>query len=422
MKQEDKRLLRPCAVVAAILICALLLSTLLVTERGVCSENISWKLHANGRLKVEGSGMIPDYNTEADDPSPFYRRSVVNATLENGIASVGAEAFYKCLNMRSITLPQSVLSIGDLAFYGCDKLKTIDIDKNNPAYIFENGSLITADGSELLFHSPKASGKEYTVPETVNKIDAQAFHGCKTLKKITLSAGVNEIGDGAFTGCTKLAEIAVPERSAYAFDNGMLFNSAQTELIFCAPANGNGDLSVPEGVTSIRSEAFSGCRTFTEIALPAGLQTVGDRAFSGCSGLTKITLPASLNEIGDGAFTGCTKLTEIVLPENGNFIFADGALTDKSANALLFLAPAAQKDSFTLPENITAVGTRAFSGCSKLKSVTLPAGLKEIGDQAFYGCSNLGDIYFKGSEAAWNAIPGHTEALEDLKDVTVHFE
>ena len=416
MKQEDKRLLRPCAMVAGILICALLLSTLLVTERGVCSDNISWKLHADGRLSVEGSGMMPDYDTEADAPSPFYRRSVVNAKLEDGITSVGAEAFYKCLNMRSITLPQSVLSIVDLAFYGCDKLKTIDIDKNNPAYMFENGSLLTSDGSELLFHSPKASGKAYSVPETVNKIDAQAFHGCKTLKKITLSAGVNEIGDGAFTGCTKLAEIAVPELSAYAFDNGMLFNSAQTELIFCAPAAGSDTLSVPEGVTSIRGEAFSGCRTLTEITLPAGLQTVSDRAFSGCSGLTKITLPASLNEIGG------TKLTEIVLPENGNFIFADGALTDKSANALLFLAPAAEKDSFTLPENITAIGTRAFSGCSKLKSVTLPAGLKEIGDQAFYGCSNLGDIYFKGSEAAWNAIPGHAEALEDLKDVTVHFE
>ena len=51
MKQEDKRLLRPCAMVAAILICARLLSTLLVTERGVCSETISWKLHADGRLK-----------------------------------------------------------------------------------------------------------------------------------------------------------------------------------------------------------------------------------------------------------------------------------------------------------------------------------------------------------------------------------
>jgi hypothetical protein len=46
----------------------------------------------------------------------------------------------------------------------------------------------------------------------------------------------------------------------------------------------------------------------------------------------------------------------------------------------------------TLPEGITVIGERAFSGCNRLASVTLPSTLVNLGRYAFSGCSALTSI------------------------------
>ena len=317
MKQEDKRLLKPVLLIAAALTAALLLSTLIVTERGDCGENITWTLRANGRLTVHGAGQMPDYDAETA-PSPFYNRSVVTAEVQEGVASIGNAAFYGCLNMRKISLPQSVESIGERAFRGCSRLKTVVIDKDNPAYTFENGTLLSKDGGTLLFRSQQAGGKEYAVPQGVTGIAAEAFYGCKKLERVVLPNSIVEIGEGAFRGCARLTQIDVPDNADYAFTNGVLYGRNGASLLFCAPA--------------------------------------------------------------------------------------------------------AEKESFTVPESVSRVGEAAFSGCKALTSVTLPAGLESIGKEAFRGCTKLADVYFTGDEAAWNALPGAVAALADLENVTVHFE
>ena len=47
---------------------------------------------------------------------------------------------------------------------------------------------------------------------------------------------------------------------------------------------------------------------------------------------------------------------------------------------------------------ITAIGTKAFSGDTLLTSVELPLGLKEIGEFAFEGCTSLKRVIFPGNE------------------------
>ena len=303
MKQEDKRLLKPGMLIAAVLIAVLLLSTLIVTERGDCGENITWKLRANGSLTVQGSGPMPDYDAK-EDPSPFYNRSVVTADLLNGIASVGDNAFNGCLNMRKIHIPQSVTSIGEKAFSGCSKLRTVDIDKNNSAYTFGSGVLLTSDGSKLLFRSQRAGGKEYTVPQGVTEIAAEAFFGNKKLTRINLPEGLVSIGEGALRGCSKLTEITVPEKLDYKFEDGVLYGSDDTLLLFCAPAAGKESFTVPAGVKTLGASAFSGCRTLTSVTLPAGLTAVGADAFRGCTKLSDVYFQGTeeaWNKVSGGA-------------------------------------------------------------------------------------------------------------------------
>ena len=47
--------------------------------------------------------------------------------------------------------------------------------------------------------------------------------------------------------------------------------------------------------------------------------------------------------------------------------------------------------------NVTAIGERAFSGCSGLTSVIIPEGVTSIGEDAFSGCSGLTSINIPNS-------------------------
>ena len=64
------------------------------------------------------------------------------------VTSIGADAFYNCYSLTSITIPEGVTSIGDYAFYYCSSLTKI------------------------------------TIPESVNSIGAIAFYGCHSLKDV----------------------------------------------------------------------------------------------------------------------------------------------------------------------------------------------------------------------------------------------
>lgn len=70
-------------------------------------------------------------------------------------------------------------------------------------------------------------------------------------------------------------------------------------------------ITLPNSVTDIMDEAFSGCDKLTTITLSNQLETISKRAFYGCSSLESITLPESLKNIGEYAFGDCSKLSII---------------------------------------------------------------------------------------------------------------
>ena len=146
---------------------------------------------------------------------------------------------------------------------------------------------------------------------------------------------------------------------------------------------------LPDSLTAIGDNAFSGCTALREVVVGRNLQVIGSDAFAFCSSLRSLrtvddieddvlTLPASLTEIGGYAFRLCTSLrkvridAEISVIPNGLFDYCDAL------------------ESVQLPDSVSVIGSTAFMHCAKLR-LRLPAGLVSIGDHAFDGCTSLTD-------------------------------
>ena len=115
---------------AIILTIALMLSPITVAAEdpifsGGCGEFIMWSLSVGtGLLKISGTGDMYDGRPWVDEVGFKYIKSVV---IDEGVTSIGAQAFSNCQNLTSVQLPSTLEAIGDDAFNYCIALPEIEI-------------------------------------------------------------------------------------------------------------------------------------------------------------------------------------------------------------------------------------------------------------------------------------------------------
>ena len=100
-------------------------------------------------------------------------------------------------------------------------------------------------------------------------------------------------------------------------------------------------VTIPDSVTSIGRAAFIGCRSLTSVTIPDSVTSIGDRAFSGCSSLTSVTIPDSVTSVGASAFRDCESLERIVFEGDAAEV-GEAAFRDLSSNAKIFINPEAK--------------------------------------------------------------------------------
>ncbi|WP_455523292.1 leucine-rich repeat protein [Porphyromonas endodontalis] len=168
--------------------------------------------------------------------------------------------------------------------------------------------------------------------------------------------------------------------------------------------------TIPNSVTAIGDEAFSGCDSLTQITIPDSVTSIGNNAFQGCTSLTQITIPESVTSIGELAFAFCSSLSQITIPRpvysigenpfaglkielknlSPHFLVEDNVLF--SADKKRLISYCSTQSSYCIPNSVTSIGKAVFFQCTGLSQINIPDSVSSIGNNAFQGCTSLTQI------------------------------
>lgn len=113
--------------------------------------------------------------------------------------------------------------------------------------------------------------------------------------EVTINEGVTEVRQYLFEGCTLLTGVNMP-------------SSIMTIGFSAFSGTGVENITLPDGVTIINSQAFSQCKSLVNVHFSAALQSIKGSAFNSCTALRLIDLPSSVTGIEGYAFWNCRSL------------------------------------------------------------------------------------------------------------------
>ena len=352
------------------------------------------------------------YDVVALGEEAFYWATLSGVTIPSSVTQIKRGCFLFATLPATVNVPASVTDIEALAF-AANGLTNINVDENNPNYKTMDGMLFTKDTATLVTF-PKGRSGTVTLPQSTRHIAPYAFAYCQNTTGVTLPEGlesigywafvdnprlnnvaipssVTHIGAGPFTNCPALTNLSIAVGNTHYYMDGMMIYSTGGDTLVSAHKSadsvflpttlrvvggfaGNHDvryLHIPDGVTSIGTEAFNGS-SLVSIDLPSHLDLVDEYAFYYCQSLTHVRMPATLDTMGEGCFHSCNQLTAIDIP-NGLRTIPEGAFF--MCNALSHIA---------WGDNVTVIDTYAFGDCP-FTELTLPSTLRVVRQGAFIG-------------------------------------
>lgn len=268
------------------------------------------------------------------------------------VTGLGDSLFYvQQAEIQEIQLSRDIKDLGAYVFLS-DTLQNITVDPENEYFTSVDGVLYNKDETEIAAYPIGRPAEEYAIKDGVTTVGPYAFYAGRNLKKVDIPNTVTDIEKFAFIMCENMDSVDLPDRLKTIGENG-----------------------------------FYSCN-LSEILLPDSLAEIGEAAFNG-NPITEITIPAGVTEIGDSPFMG-TDLERInVADENERYYQEDGVLFDREENALVCYPCKKSGPEYQIPEGISCINTRAFTGNKELEKIVIPDSVTKIKDAGFSSCSNL---------------------------------
>ena len=367
----------------------------------------------------------------------FYNCKNITTISINSGKSIGDSAFANCTSLERLFVPDEIEKFGNGVLSGCNNIKYNDwlgtkyIGSQNSKY------LVLITGTNVI-------GK-FTTNGDTRIIAENAFKDCTTIIEISITENVIMIGDSAFANCTSITNIAIPDSVTYIGSSAFLgcigltdvyytgdiaswcnlsFDSSYSNPMYYA---GNlyineellqGELKIPDRVTSIKDYAFYNCTSLTSITIPDSVRSIGNEAFYGCIGLMSITILNGVAIVEDAAFNNCSNLTDIYYMgdiEDWCIIsFGDDYSNPMYYADNLYFNGEQLYGDIVLGNDVIKIPYGTFKNQREIKSVTISKSIASIGDYAFYNCANLKKVYYNGDIVDWlNISFGESDATSN---------
>lgn len=370
----------------------------------VCNEKVDVTAHSFNTVGICECGHKrnpEELDYVLSDDKSYYILAGIGRSTDNRlyvadsvngkpVKEIKAEAFKNNATISSVYIPDSVTTIGDNAFYYCSSLTTITIGNGLTtmgSYIFQGcpieNAFIHTTALNLLPRE-KLLNVKITGGESIRKY---AFLGSSLLQSITIPNSVTTIESDAFSGCSALVDV------------NYLGNVAGWCNINFVDAEAN-PLYFSRNVALIINN-----EVITNLVIPDGVTRIGDYAFYDYKSLTCVTIPNSVTSIGTYAFMGCP-ITSATTPTIAidsipktyikNLTISGGENIKKSA-----FSGSSLLQSITITDGVISIGSDAFKDCSALANVTLPSTLTHIDSGAFAFCRAISTVHYLGDVAGW---------------------
>lgn len=243
---------------------------------------------------------------------------------------------------------------------------------------------------------------------------------------------VTGTGEVEVTGCdASVSKLVIPQTVFYEDVEYKVVSVAQRAFFASAIT----DVDFSGTTVEIKSLAFAGCSSLTNIMGMDNITNIGMQAFTSCSSLEKVSNLSQVTSIGFAAFMNCKNLTTLEglnwqsLEDIGKQVFANDekltiSLDENTFKSLKTLGMGAfsgmigMTGTVVLPESITeipesafsntgitdvdfshvtSIGKQAFSNCADLKELKLSDSIITIGDKAFKGTGISGELILPDS-------------------------
>ena len=355
------------------------------------------------------SVSIPDTVIDLGNEAFAECTNLVKLHIGDGITTIYDDAFYGTNNVEEVFIGKNLESVG--VFYFFTNLKTITVDIENIRFVSEDNVLFNTAGTTLYKYPAQSDRTEYTVPESVERIEHNAFYKAVNLEKINLSASLKDIGEYAFLGCSSLKSI-----------------------------------SIPKGVIELYYGAFANCKSLESVALTYNIRTINEEVFAGCENIKDVyynesesswnrmaVLPGNeplkeatihYNTAGPDAVVDSGKCGDSdsdikwELYGNGNLIISGSGKIKDGAHWSKYSQPHYNNavKSVEISEGITGIGNSNFSNMSAIETVKLPDSIKTIGKKAFDSCYRVNEIILPES---LEEIGEWAFANSGIKEITI---
>lgn len=141
------------------------------------------------------------------------------------------------------------------------------------------------------------------LPDSMQKINLQAFSDCEALKEIRLPQHIDCIPAGAFENCSSLTVIEIPG-TVKKIDSRAFKNCTSLEKV-----------KLPLYLSELKMNVFEGCTSLQEIHLPSALEKADIGCFEKCISLQEVHIPGSLKKIPGSMFSKCSSLHKVVIED-----------------------------------------------------------------------------------------------------------